>query len=237
MFKLFETIEAELDHLLEVRYATTTSAARPNLEGINIYKNKFAATNGFYISTRESDNFYIHENITISQNLWKALIKTVNKRSRNPVEVFWNEKDLISFQFNDFEITGKLLKGAFLDIDNVLKVKNKTKITLKTKELLKSVRLMKKLKAKNQLIKLCVDDPLKIESGDNENVIADEIQVSEFKGQPLEIWFNIDYFYNVINQYKNETVDVEFSHDVGPMIVKADKKLEFLLPVKPRMEV
>lgn len=236
MFKLFETTEAELDHLLGVKYATTTSAAKPILEGINIYKNKFAATNGFYISTRESENFYIHENITISQNLWKALIKTVNKRSRNPVEVFWNEKDLISFQFNGFEITGKLLKETFLDIDNVLKVENTTKITLKTKELLKSVRLMKKLKAKNQLIKLNIDDPLKIESRNHENLIADEIQISRFEGEPLEIWFNIDYFYNVINQYKNETVDVEFSHDIGPMIVKADKKLEFLLPVKPRTE-
>jgi len=236
MFKLFETTEAELNHLLEVKYATTTNATRPNLEGINIYKNKFAATNAYCISTRESDQFHIYENIVISQNLWKTLLKAVDKKSKNPVKVFWDQKKIISFQFNDFEITGKLLEGTFLDIEKILKVKNVTKITLKTKELLKTVRLMKKLKADKKLIKLCVDNPLKIESGDNENTIIDEISVDEFKGQPLEIWFNVDCFYDVLNQFKNEIVDVGFSYNIRPMIIKSDKKLEFLLPVKPRTE-
>lgn len=237
MFKLFETTEAELDHLLGVKYATTSSAARPILEGINIYKNKFAATNAYYISTRESDDFYIHENITISQNLWKTLLKTVDKKSKNPVNVFWDQNRIISFKFNDFEITGKLLEGTFLDIEQVLKVKNTTKITLKTKDLLKTVRLMKKLKADKKLIKLCIDDPMKIESGDYENLITDEISVDEFEGQPLEICFNIDYFYDVLNQFKNETVSMEFGNRIDPLIIKSGKKLEFLLPVRPRTEV
>lgn len=237
MFKLFETTEAELDHLLGVKYATIIVAARPILEGINIYKNKFAATNGFYISIRESDNFYIHENITISQNLWKALLKAVNKRSKNPVEIFWDQEKIISFRFNNFEVTGKLLKGTFLDIDRVIRIENTTKIALNTKELLKSVRLMKKLKGNKQLIKLQINDTLKISSNDYTNTITDEIQVSEFKGQPLKIWFNIDYFYDVLNQYKNETVDMEFSTNIDPMIVRSNKKVEFLLHVKPRTEV
>lgn len=237
MFKLFETTEAELDHLLGVNYATTTNAARPNLEGINIYKNKFAATNAYYISTRESDDFYINENITISQNLWQTLLKAVNKKSKNPVNVFWDQKKVISFKFNDFVITGKLLEGTFLDIEQVLKVKNTTKIALKTKDLLKSVGLMKKLKADRKLIKLQIDDSLKIESGDDENIINDEISVDEFEGQPLEIWFNIDYFYDVLNQFKNETVSMEFGNRIDPLIIKSGKKLEFLLPVRPRTEV
>lgn len=237
MFKLFETTEAELDHLLEVNYATTTSTTRPILEGINIYKNKFAATNGYCISTRESDDFYIHENITISQNLWKTLLKAVDKKSNNPVNVFWDQHKIISFKFNDFEITGKILEGTFLDIEHVLKVKNTTTVALKTKDLLKSVGLMEKLKADRKLIKLQIDDPLKIESGDNENIINDEISVDEFEGQPLEIWFNIDYFYDVLSQYKNETVSMEFGNRIDPLIIKSGKKLEFLLPVRPRTEV
>ncbi len=68
-------------------------------------------------------------------------------------------------------------------------------------------------------------------------IINDEISVDEFEGQPLEIWFNIDYFYDVLSQYKNETVSMEFGNRIDPLIIKSGKKLEFLLPVRPRTEV
>ncbi len=225
---VLETTEAELNHLLEVSYATAKpGGTRPFTEGINIRDNRFISTNTYFISIRKG-NFNTKENLTISQNMWKTLLKTVNKKSDRKVKVFRTD-NLIKFVFADYEVSGKLIDDKFYDIDNILTDDYSTKITLNTKQILESLRLMKQL---DSPVTLKLNDGLEIKAGSYPNVVTDTIKLESFEGQPLEIHFNIKYFYNVLNQYKNETVDIGFTSECGLIFVSNENKLEMLLPVR-----
>lgn len=226
---LFEMPELELNHLLEVNYATTKKDTRPILKGIQITKNRFTALNGYYASIRYGE-FNIDVEIILSQNIWKTLLKVVDKKSDDPVKVFWNGDDLVRFEFKDYNVVGKLLKGDFLNVDDIITDDINTTIKLNTKDLIKSIRTMKKLKVKEQLIDLTVDETLKIITKSDMNTIIDEFELHEFKGDPIEITFKINYFYNVINRFKNTDVVFEFKNSLNPMYIKTGKCLEILMP-------
>lgn len=224
----FDTTESELIHLLGVSYATAKPGGiRPMLEGINIRDSRFVATNNYYLSVRYG-NFNTTENIVIPQNMWKTLLKTLSKKSDQLIKVFTNER-LIRFVFTDYEVVGKLLDGEFSNINNVLRNDYSTTITLSPNELLKSLRLMKQLES--PLI-LKLDNGLEIKSISGMNVVTDVIELESFEGQVLEIYFNVDYFYNVLNQFKDEIVEIGFTGENNPMFIRSEKKLELLLPVR-----
>ena len=228
---LFEIPELELNHLLEVNYATSKDEARPILEGIQITENRFTALNGYYASIRYGE-FNIDEEIILSPNVWKTLLKVVDKKSDKPVKVFWNKNDLVRFEFEDYNIIGKLLEGQFLNISELITNEVNTSIELNTKDLIKSVRTMKKLKVEEQLIDLIVNKTLKITTKSDMNIITDKFEILEFKGEPVEICFNINYFYDVINRHKNTDATLEFGGPLRPMYMKTDRCLELLMPVR-----
>ena len=230
---LFEVTEKELNHLLEVNCATSSDKARFFLEGIQITKNRFTALNGYYASLRFG-SFNIDENILLSKSIWKTLLKTVDKKSDDPVKVFWNSKDLVKFEFENYNVIGELLKDKYPNVEEIIKDNNNTKIKLNTKDLIKSVKLMKKFKGEDQLIDLFINETLQIKTQTDMNIMTDEFELLEFEGQPIEISFNINYFHDVINQFKNKDVILKFSGEFNPMYIETDKCLDFLLPVRKR---
>ena len=116
--ELFTVKESELNHLLEVNYATINDDSRPVLKGIGIKDNKFAALNIYYLSMRKA-NFRCGEQIILSQEVWKVLLKTLDEKSDNPVTVYRNGSDLVKFKFKNFTVKGKLYEGKFLRYEEI----------------------------------------------------------------------------------------------------------------------
>ncbi len=229
---LFEIPESELNHLLEVNYATEDDETRPFLEGININKNRFTGLNGYYASIRYG-NFNTNVDITISRSTWKTLLKTLDKKSDKPVKVFWNKDNLIRFEFEKYNVTGKLIEDKYLNVSDLIKSDIDTRIKLNTKKLVKSARIMKKLKAEEQLIRLNIYPKLlKITTKTDMNIMSDEFELLDFEGEPLKIYFTLDYFYDIVNRHKNTDAVFEFRGPLNPMYMKTDECLEFLLPVR-----
>src|SRR5690554_5486683 len=117
--ELFTITEKELSHLLEVNYATMTDESRPIFKGIEVKDNRFIALNSYYLSMRQA-NFYCNQRIIISEEVWKVLLKTLDKKSEAQVKVFWNGSDSIKFEFQYFIIKGELYDGRFLDVTKII---------------------------------------------------------------------------------------------------------------------
>lgn len=232
--ELFTITETELSHLLEVNYATITDESRPVFKGIEIKDNRFLALNEYYLSMRKA-NFHCDNSIIISEEVWKLLLKTLDKKSDNLVKVFWNGSDLIKFEFQDFIVKGELYEGRFLDVTKIIFNDPETEFTIETNKLLDTLKLMDKLTKDEQMVILYInDDKLILETKTDMNIMTDEIDIIDKYGEDVNIAFNIKYLLAVINQYKNENVRVQLKGPNDPMILKGHDKLDLVLPVRLR---
>lgn len=229
--ELFTVTEKELSHLLEVNYATVSDNARPNLKGIEVKGNRFTALNGYYASMRQA-KFYCNERILISQEAWKLLLKTLDKKSDAQVKIFWNGSDLAKFKFEDFIVKGKLYEGRFLDVTKIIFDNPETEFTINANKLLDTLKLMDKLTKDEQLVILKITDKLILETKTSLNEMTDEINITEKYGEDVNIAFNIKYLLAVWSQYKNEDVKIQLKGSHEPMILKGIDKLDLLLPVR-----
>lgn len=228
---LFAITESELNHLLEVNYATSEDEVRPMLRGIEIKDNKFAALNGYYLSVREG-NFNCDERIVISQEVWKVLLKTLNKKSDKIVKVSWDKDKLVKFEFEDFIIKGELYDNWRIKPEDIISTNNPINIRLETNKLLNTLKLMDKLTKEEQLVLLSANDNiLEIKTKTNMNRMTDEIKIFK-EGPDIKMLFNIKYLLAVINQYKDEEVNVGLKTSNNPMILQNENKLDLLLPVR-----
>lgn len=230
--ELFTITEKELSHLLEVNYATINDDSRPVLKGIEIKDNRFLALNGYYLSMRKA-NFYCNQRIILSEEVWKVLLKTLDKKSDNLIKVLWNGSDLIKFEFQDFIVKGELYEGRFLDVTKIIFNNPETEFTIETNKLLDTLKLMDKLTKDEQMVLLYINnDKLKFETKTDMNIMTDEIDITDKYGEDVNIAFNIKYLIAVVNQYKNENVKIELKGPNDPMILKSNNKLDLVLPVR-----
>lgn len=207
---------------------------RPVLKGIEVKNNKFAALNGYYLSLRQG-NFNCNEQIILSQKVWKVLLKTLDKKSDNPVTVYWNGSDLVKFKFKNFTVKGKLYEGKFLRYEEIITNDYKTEFIIDGKTLHNSLKLMDKLIKDEQMVLLFIEDnKLRIKTKTDLNIMTDEIPISSKEGPDVKIAFDIKYLLAVVNEYKKETPKVQLTSSFNPMIFKGENKLDLVLPVKLR---
>ena len=231
--ELFTITEKELSHLLEVNYATMSDGSRPIFKGIEIKDNRFVALNSYYLSMRQA-NFYCDNSIIISEDVWKLLLKTLDKKSDVQVEVFWDGSNLVKFEFEDFIVKGNLYNDKFFDVEKVIYDNPETEFTIETNKLLDTLKLMDKLTKGEQLVTLKITDKLILETKTSLNEMTDEINITGKYGEDVNIAFNIKYLIAVVNQYKNENVKVQLKEPNAPMILKSNNKLDLVLPVRLR---
>lgn len=230
--ELFTVKESELNHLLEVNYSTTNDETRPILRGIEIKSNKFAALNGYYLSLRQG-KFNCEKQIILSQEVWKVLLKTLDKKSDNPVTVYWNGSDLVKFKFKNFTVKGKLYEGKFLRYEEMFTKEPETEFNIDGDKFYDSLKLMDKLTRDKQIVLLFIeDDKLKLKTKTDLNIMTDEIPISSKEGPDVKIAFNIKYLLRVVNEYKKETPKVQLTSSLNPMIFRGENKLDLVLPVR-----
>jgi len=231
--ELFTITEKELSHLLEVNYATMTDESRPIFKGIEIKDNRFVALNSYYLSMRQA-NFYCNQRIILSEEVWKLLFKTLDKKSDAQVKVFWDGSNLVKFEFEDFMVKGNLYNNEFFDVEKIIYDNPETEFTIETNKLLDTLKLMDKLTKDEQLVTLKITDKLILETKTSLNEMTDEINITEKYGEDINIAFNIKYLMAVVNQYKDEDVKVQLKGHEAAMILKSDNKLDLVLPVRLR---
>src|SRR5690606_4697770 len=220
--ELFTITEKELSHLLEVNYATINDDLRPVLKGIEIKHNRFIALNSYYLSMRQA-NFYCDNSIIISEEVWKLLLKTLDKKSDAQVKVFWNGSDLVKFEFEDFIVKGNLYNNKFFDVEKVIYDDPETEFIINVNKLLDTLKLMDKLTKDEQFVILKITDKLILETKTSLNEMTDEINITKKYGEDVNIAFNIKYLMAVVNQYKNENVKVQLKGSNSPMILKSNE--------------
>jgi len=176
--------------------------------------------------------FHCNNSIILSEEVWKLLFKTLDKKSDAQVKVFWDGSNLVKFEFEDFMVKGNLYNNEFFDVEKIIYDNPETEFTIETNKLLDTLKLMDKLTKDEQLVTLKITDKLILETKTSLNEMTDEINITEKYGEDVNIAFNIKYLMAVVNQYKDEDVKVQLKGHETAMILKSNNKLDLVLPVR-----
>lgn len=232
---LFTVTEETLLRLLEVSKTTDVKNTSRYATGINISKNRFAATNIFCLSIRDTDEFEIMESILLSETLWRMLLKIVPK-SGSLVQVFWDGDKLIKFVLGngDIVLIGRLIDDTFLNIDAFIEgVKANTTATVNVDNVLSSLKVMDKMSVIGNVLQMDVTEEglaLTVESPFNR--VHDIIIIKDFTGVPITIWVNIKQVITILSQYKKQDITLKFTRSNKPIIFEGDGYYELFMPMR-----
>lgn len=234
--KKFSIAENELYRLLEVSYATAKDETRPILTGINIKNNKFAAIDGYRLSIRESDKFTSDLNITMSNEQWTALLKIINKKSNNTINVYTDcDNKYLRYEINDnIELESELMEGEYIKYESIIPETKESNTTLHIDddEIMDKFNLINKLNDKNVYTEININDIIEIKAKDQENIIKDELK-GNVKGENILIAFNNKYLIDSFKYYEKDKFNIYLYSSVSPIVVTQDNKsLELILPVR-----
>lgn len=220
------TIEGkELNHLLSGYYAMNTDMVRPILCGVCINNGEFAACDAFRMAVRKG-NFETKEQVVMDLSMVNTLKKI---KYTKELDVYYND-DYVKFVFGDLEVIGNRQNGDFIDYNKIIPENYTTSVQIEVKPILDILKDYKKNKF--DLVKLDFTDNELLISANNEIASVQDKCCIELKGKALEIAFNINYLIDALSNY--EVATLELTSRVNPIIVKADNKLDLILPVSIR---
>jgi DNA polymerase III subunit beta len=237
----FTVTQKELLRMLEVSYCKTKDETRPILKGVYFNKNETCSLDGYRMSVRKSEQ-YNNESEFVVNGESIDILKSLLKKNDNIVNISVYEKNVI-FNFDDTELTCKLLDGKFINYKSLLPQDDYgyyIKIS-DTSEIMESLDLMKEVKnGKESSLTMFTKDQynnLVLQANNSTNTITDTMEKSIYKDTKNDmekIAFKTIYMIDAIKNNNNETIDIFYLNNVSPMIIYTNNKdnFELVLPVR-----
>jgi DNA polymerase III subunit beta len=237
----FTVTQKELLRMLEVSYCKAKDETRPILKGICFNNNETCSLDGYRMSVRKSE-LYNNESEFVVNGESIDILKSLLKKNDNIVNISVYEKNVI-FNFDDTELTCKLLEGEFINYKSLLPQDNYgyyIKIS-DTSEIMESLDIMKEVKnGKESSLTMFAKDQynnLTLQANNSTNTITDTMEKSIYKDTKNDtgkIAFKTIYMIDAIKNNNNEAIDIFYLNNVSPMIIYTDNKdnFELVLPVR-----
>ena len=167
--------------------------------------------------------------------------KTLNEISKildpidDEVDIYIN-KSMILFDMGNTKVVSRLLEGEYFKYENVIPEEYETKIRINTKDLLESMERVSLLISSDgtryPITMLLKMDNLTIYTNTQIGNAKEELS-TEINGNDMEIKFNPKYFMDALKVIEEEEVEILFSSEIGPCIIKSIDRDTFLYMVLP----
>lgn len=228
----------------ETAFAVSQDMTKPILNGVLIEINKedvsLVSIDGYRLCLSKTpyNNELDESKIIIPGKSLLDVSALLTNSSDEVVGMRFDEKNAI-FTINGVTIITRVLQGDFIDYKNLLKHEHTSKVIVNKDELLQRIERASIISSteRNNLIKLSIRENL-INMNCNSAIGAssESIQV-ELEGDCLDIAFNSRYLIEGLKAIQNKEVQVEFTSNVNPGIIKpiSDDGNEYtylLLPVR-----
>ena len=166
-----------------------------------------------------------------------AVIKELNQE----VSIGFNQNS-ISFsydtEYGKIVINSKLIEGNFPEYKEVIPSKFKTSFNISRKPFLNAIKRVSLLSKSKELSGVVIFDisknKLVIESIESEiGKAKEELVISNFKGEPLNIAFNSKFLEDMLNKIKEDELKLSFIDSDSPLKCELESKEEFLYLLMP----
>lgn len=228
----------------QTSYATATGESRPVLLGINfkIYDNiiECTATDSYRLARKKieiNENQEEKINITIPNSSLQELIKLLSNEEDNIEMHVFNNK--IIFKFDSIEMMCRLINGTYPDTSKLIPEEFVLQVKVKNTDLFSAIdraSLLTNLDDKNTIKFETEEDQANISSNIPEIGHVEEIvKINKNNNENIKISFNSNYMLDVIKVLESEEIELQFSGDFKPIIVKnpqSDDLIGLILPIR-----
>ena len=140
-----------------------------------------------------------------------------------------------SFSFDSIDLVSKLVDGKFPDYTRVIPVGHKNHLSI-SREMLRQA-LMRAAILSNEKFRgvrwVLTDGSLKIVSSNTEQEEAEETLEVAYKGDALDIGFNVNYLLDVLNNVAGSDVECLFGDAASSALLSFPSEAEFKYVVMP----
>lgn len=239
-----EDFENAINHVV---YASSyPEDSNPVFAGVlfEIEDNKinFVATDGsqlaFYsLNYKSSKTKEVNYKLIVPVKSLNAVIKELDQE----VSIGFNQNS-ISFsydtEYGKIVINSKLIEGNFPEYKEVIPSKFKTSFNISRKPFLNAIKRVSLLSKSKELSGVIIFDisknKLVIESIESEiGKAKEELIISNFKGEPLNIAFNSKFLEDMLNKVKEDELKLSFIDSDSPLKCELENKEEFLYLLMP----
>lgn len=239
-----EDFENAINHVV---YASSyPEDSNPVFAGVlfEIEDNKinFVATDGsqlaFYsLNYKSSKTKEVNYKLIVPVKSLNAVIKELDQE----VSIGFNQNS-ISFsydtEYGKIVINSKLIEGNFPEYKEVIPSKFKTSFNVSKKPFLNAIKRVSLLSKSKELSGVVIFDisknKLVIESIESEiGKAKEELVISNFKGEPLNIAFNSKFLEDMLNKIKEDELKLSFIDSDSPLKCELENKEEFLYLLMP----
>lgn len=168
-------------------------------------------------------------------------LNAVIKELDQEVSIGFNQNS-ISFsydtEYGKIVINSKLIEGNFPEYKEVIPSKFKTSFNVSRKPFLNAIKRVSLLSKSKELSGVIIFDisknKLVIESIESEiGKAKEELVISNFKGEPLNIAFNSKFLEDMLNKIKEDELKLSFIDSDSPLKCELENKEEFLYLLMP----
>lgn len=209
-------------------FAVSKDESRPAFNGILFNSNEdvleLAAVDGFRLALRTE---------TLENELPTAKILIPGKALNHVQSILAEQGDVaiyttqnhIKFDMGDVILISRLIQQDFMNYRGILPKSYATRIVVNTQEFYEAVdraNLILPSEDRRFPMTLNIDnnDAMKISATTDVGNLNDQVEITEFEGDSLEIDFNPRYFIDALKVIDDEMVSIEFNGPVGPSVIK-----------------
>ncbi len=223
-------------------FSISTHETTPVLTGVlwslNNNELKFTATDRHRLATRSANIEGVDD---ISFNNVVIAGKTLNELSKiipdqNTLVDIVVADNQVLFKIDRVLFYSRILDGIYPDTSRIIPTTHKTELVLDTKKLSESIDraylLSREEKTNIVLLQTMENGGIEISSSSSElGKVREELELIEFKGDPLRISFNSKYMLDVLKVVESEQLMIAFMGVMSPIILKPldDSKSQYII--------
>ncbi|GIO93581.1 DNA polymerase III subunit beta [Paenibacillus lactis] len=223
-------------------FSISTHETTPILTGVlwslNNNELKFTATDRHRLATRSANIEGVDD---ISFNNVVIAGKTLNELSKiipdqNTLVDIVVADNQVLFKIDRVLFYSRILDGIYPDTSRIIPTTHKTELVLDTKKLSESIDraylLSREEKTNIVLLQTMENGGIEISSSSSElGKVREELDLIEFKGDPLRISFNSKYMLDVLKVVESEQLMIAFMGVMSPIILKPldDSKSQYII--------
>lgn len=227
-------------------FSISTQETTPILTGVlwNLAEGefKFTATDRHRLATRaarlEGTEEVRFSNVVIAGKTLNELSKIIPDQNML-VDIVVADNQVL-FKLDKVLFYSRILDGIYPDTSRIIPTAYKTELTLDTKKLSESIDraylLSREEKTNIVRMQTLESGGIEISSSSSElGRVREELDVADFKGEPLKISFNSKYMLDVLKIVESEQLTIAFTGMMSPIILKPlddSQSLYVILPYR-----
>ncbi|MDO7906156.1 DNA polymerase III subunit beta [Paenibacillus sp. JX-17] len=212
-------------------FSISTHETTPILTGVlwNLNEEgfKFVATDRHRLATRsaqlENEGDVRFSNVVIAGKTLNELSKIIPDQN-TLVDIVVADNQVL-FKIDRVLFYTRILDGTYPDTSRIIPTTYKTELIVDTKKLSESIdrAYLLSREEKTNIVRLQTmeNGGIEISSSSSElGKVREELEVSDFKGEPLKISFNSKYMLDVLKVLDSEQLMIAFTGIMSPIILK-----------------